>query len=208
LAFELSDGADRLIVNCGGVGPVTSALPPDLSKALRTTAAHSTLTLGDLNSTAIHDDGSLGKGVAQVELSRSETGGVSQIEASHDGYVRRFGLVHQRQLTLTADGRQVEGVDSLIPEGKKKRSEPVNFAARFHLAPAVEVTSTADGQGALLRIRGGSVWQFRCRDGHFGIEDSLWIDGESKPHASLQLVITGETPPEGTSIGWTLKRVS
>jgi uncharacterized heparinase superfamily protein len=208
LAFELSDGADRLIVNCGGVGPVTSALPPDLSKALRTTAAHSTLTLGDLNSTAIHDDGSLGKGVAQVELSRSETGGVSQIEASHDGYVRRFGLVHQRQLTLTADGRQVEGVDSLIPEGKKKRSEPVNFAARFHLAPAVEVTNTADGQGALLRIRGGSVWQFRCRDGQLGIEDSLWIDGESKPHASLQLVITGETPPDGMSIGWTLKRVS
>jgi uncharacterized heparinase superfamily protein len=206
LAFELSDGADRLVVNCGGVGPVASALPPDLVKALRTTAAHSTLTLGDRNSTAIHEDGSLGKGVAQVELARDETGGVSQVEASHDGYVRRFGLVHQRQLVLKADGRELEGVDSLMPGGKKRRNEPVNFAVRFHLAPAVEVTSTADGQGALLRIRGGSVWQFRCRGGQLGIEDSLWIDGDSKPHASLQLVIAGETPPDGMSIGWTLKR--
>jgi uncharacterized heparinase superfamily protein len=206
LAFELSDGADRLVVNCGGVGQVASALPPELVKALRTTAAHSTLTLGDRNSTAIHEDGSLGKGVAQVELARDETGGVAQVEASHDGYVRRFGLLHQRQLVLAADGRELEGVDSLVPQGKKRRSEPVNFAVRFHLAPAVEVTSTADGQGALLRIRGGSVWQFRCRGGQLGIEESLWIDGESKPHASLQLVIAGETPPDGMSIGWTLKR--
>jgi uncharacterized heparinase superfamily protein len=195
-----------MIVNCGGVGLAASPLPSELVKALRTTAAHSTLTLGDRNSTAIHEDGSLGKGVAQVELARDETGGVSQVEASHDGYVRRFGLVHQRQLTLSADGRSLDGVDSLIPEGKKRRSEPVNFAVRFHLAPAVEVTSTADGQGALLRIRGGSVWQFRCRGGQLGIEDSLWIDGDSKPHASLQLVIAGETPSDGMSIGWTLKR--
>ncbi len=208
LAFEFSDGADRLVVNCGGAGEIVSALPPGLVKALRTTAAHSTLTLGDRNSTAVLDDGALGRGVAEVELSRDETGGVSQVEASHDGYVRRFGLLHQRQLILSSDGRELQGVDSLIPQGKKRRTEPLNFAVRFHLAPAVEVTSTADGQGALLRIRGGSVWQFRCRGGRLGIEDSLWIDGESKPNGSLQLVVTGETPPDGMSIGWTLKRAS
>jgi uncharacterized heparinase superfamily protein len=206
LAFEFSDGADRLIVNCGGVGDDPSALPPHLVQALRTTAAHSSLTLGDRNSTAIHEDGTLGKGVAQVELSRDETGGVSQVEASHDGYVRRFGLVHQRQLILSADGRELQGQDSLIPQGRKRRSEPTPFTVRFHLAPAVEVTSTADGQGALLRIRGGAVWQFRCRGGMLGTEDSLWLDGESQPHATLQLVITGETPPGGMSISWTLKR--
>ena len=206
LAFEFSEGADRLIVNCGGVGPATTALPGDLVAALRTTAAHSTLTLGDRNSTAIHDDGTLGKGVAQVELSRDETAGISQVEASHDGYVRRFGLLHQRQLTLSGDGRELKGEDSLIAQGRKRRSEPVDFTARFHLAPGVEVTSTADGKGALLRIRGGSVWQFRCRGGIFSIEDSLWIDAEARPHASLQLVISGESPPDGTVLAWTLKR--
>ena len=207
LAFEFSDGPNRLVVNCGGVGPTTGTLPAELVRALRTTAAHSTLTLGDRNSTAIHEDGSLGKGVGQIELLRDETGGVAQVEASHDGYVRRFGLVHQRQLTLSADGRELKGEDSLIADGgRRRRSEPVPFAARFHLAPAVEVTSTADGQGALLRIRGGSVWQFRCRGGLLSIEDSLWIDGDSRPHASLQLVVSGESPPDGMSISWTLKR--
>jgi uncharacterized heparinase superfamily protein len=115
LAFELSEGENRLVVNCGGVGRGASPLPQELVKALRTTAAHSTLTLGDRNSTAIHEDGSLGKGVAQVELARDETGGVSQIEASHDGYVRRFGLVHQRQMILSSDGRSLEFRSPLPP---------------------------------------------------------------------------------------------
>ena len=62
LAFELSDGAQRLVVNCGGPGPLPADLPDDLVQGLRTTAAHSTLVLADTNSTNIHPDGSLGKG--------------------------------------------------------------------------------------------------------------------------------------------------
>ncbi len=147
----------------------------------------------------------LGKGVGEVEMSRDETG-ILRVEASHDGYVRRFGLIHQRQLTLAADGSELRGEDSLIQQGRRRRSEPTPFGVRFHLAPAVEVTTTADGQGALLRIKGGGVWQFRCRGGGLGIEDSLWIDGEARPHSSLQLVISGETPPDGMTISWMFKR--
>jgi uncharacterized heparinase superfamily protein len=208
LAFEYSDGAARLIVNCGGAGAAGGALPAGLCHALRTTAAHSTLTLGDRNSTAIHEDGSLGKGVAEVEMVRDETAGIGRLEASHDGYVRRYGLIHERRLNLSGDGRMLGGEDRLIPAGRKRRHEPVPFAARFHLAPAVEVTSTADGQGALLRLRGGAVWQFRCRGGQLSVEDSLWIDGEARPHPTLQLVVAGETPAEGMTISWELKRAS
>jgi uncharacterized heparinase superfamily protein len=207
LAFELSDGPDRLIVNCGGAGESAGALPPGLVHALRTTAAHSTLTLGDRNSTAIHEDGSLGKGVAEVELVRDETGGLARLEASHDGYVRRYGLIHERRLNLASDGRHLSGEDRLFAAGRRRHSGLIPFAVRFHLAPSIEVTSTADGQGALLRLRSG-VWQFRCRGGQLSAEDSLWIDGEARPRATLQLVITGESPPEGMTISWELKRAS
>lgn len=206
LAFEFSDGANRLIVNCGGAAGASGAIPTELAQALRTTAAHSTLTLGDRNSTAIHDDGALGKGVVQVELSRDETGGRVFVEASHDGYQKRFGLVHQRRLTLSADGTELAGEDILIAAGRRLRRGATGFAVRFHLAPGVEVASTADGQGALLRIRGGNGWHFRCRGGRLDIEESLWIDGAGRPHGSTQLVILGESPREGISIGWSLKR--
>ena len=207
LAFEFSDGPNRLIVNCGGAGEARGALPAGLVHALRTTAAHSTLTLGDRNSTAIHEDGSLGRGVSEVELARDDTAGIGRVEASHDGYARRFGLIHERRLNLSADGRQLGGEDRLISNGRRRKPDPVRFAVRFHLGPAVEVTSTADGQGALLRLR-GSVWQFRCRGGRLSVEDSLWIDGEARPHASLQLVIDGESPAEGMTISWELNRAS
>lgn len=208
LAFELSDGPNRLIVNCGSVGEAKGALPAGLVFALRTTAAHSTLTLGDRNSTAIHEDGSLGKGVAEVELVRDETAGIGRVEASHDGYSRRYGLIHERRLNLSSDGGQLGGEDRLIATGRKRRTEAVPFAVRFHLAPQVEVTTTADGQGALLRLRGGAVWQFRCRGGQLSVEDSLWIDGEARPHETLQLAVAGESPAEGMTISWEFKRAS
>jgi uncharacterized heparinase superfamily protein len=206
LAFEFSDGVDRLVVNCGGAGEARDALPPELVQALRTTAAHSTLTLGDRNSTAVHEDGSLGRGVIEVETARDDTAGVARLEASHDGYVRRLGLVHQRRLTLSSDGRELRGDDMLVAAVRRKRGAPVPFAVRFHLAPAIEVTTTADGQGALLRIRGRTLWQFRCRGGALSVEDSLWIDGEARPRPTLQLVVSGESPPDGMTISWQLRR--
>ncbi|HEX9964657.1 MAG TPA: heparinase II/III family protein [Allosphingosinicella sp.] len=206
LAFELSEAESRLVVNCGGPGLAAGALPAELAHALRSSAAHSTLTLGDRNSTAVHDDGSLGKGVSQVELARDSTAGVVMVEASHDGYVRRFGLVHQRQLTLAADGRELRGQDLLTLQGRRRRSEPIPFAVRFHLHPDVEAATTADGQGALLRVRGRTVWQFRCRGGRLAIEDSLWIDGDARLRETSQLVVGGESPSDGTAIAWIFRR--
>lgn len=205
LAFELSEGANRLVVNCGGPGAAAGILPAQLVHALRSSAAHSTLTLGDRNSTAVHDDGSLGKGVTQVELARDETAGIVTVEASHDGYVRRFGLVHQRQLVLAADGRELRGQDLLVLEGRR-RSESIPYAVRFHLHPDVEAATTADGQGALLRVRGRTVWQFRCRGGRLAIEDSLWIDGEAVLRETSQLVVGGDSPADGTAIAWIFRR--
>jgi uncharacterized heparinase superfamily protein len=205
LAFELSDGAQRLVVNCGNTGG-TSAIPADLAKALRTSAAHSTLTLGDSNSTAIHADGALGAGVGSVEVDREELEGGSKIDASHDGYARRFGLIHKRTLALSATGRELRGEDALLPAPKRRKVATAPFAIRFHLAPGVEVTPTADGQAALLRIAHGPLWQFRCRGGKLSVEDSLWIDADGRPHATQQFVVEGEAPPGGTSVAWLLKR--
>jgi uncharacterized heparinase superfamily protein len=206
LAFELSDGGHRVIVNCGGANAGGAHVSRILSNGLRTTAAHSSLILADSNSTALHADGTLGRGVSEIELERLENEGSSRIEASHDGYVRRFGLIHKRTLALTGDGRELRGDDVLLPAKAKRRPMTSAFAVRFHLAPGIEATPTADGMGALLRIERGALWQFRCRGGTLSIDESLWIDGDARPHATLQLVVSGEAPPGGASIGWVMRR--
>ncbi|RIA43939.1 putative heparinase superfamily protein [Hephaestia caeni] len=209
LAFEMSDGPHRLIVNCGGARAAVAHLPPDLAEGLRTTAAHSTLVLADSNSTAVLADGTLGKGVAEVELTRQESEQASRIEASHDGYAKRHGFVHRRQLVLTGDGRELRGEDMLLPAGRRAPKRPQTpFAIRFHLGATVQVTQTADGLAALLRLPGGTAWQFRCKGGALGIESSVWIDGDGRPVATQQLVVSGEAAPGGANVSWALKRAA
>ena len=208
LAIEMSDGAQRLIVNCGGPGPVPTALPEELVQALRTTAAHSTLVLDDTNSTAILPDGTLGKGVTDLVIERSEDNDCSRLEASHDGYVKGFGLVHQRRLSLGNDGKEVRGEDRLQPRGRRKIREAAPYAIRFHLAPGVEATVTADGMGAILRSSGAPPWNFRCRGAMLQVEESLFIDGHGQPISTLQLVVIGEISGVGGEIAWQFRRSS
>ncbi len=208
LAIEISDGAQRLVVNCGGPGGIPTDLPRPLVDALRTTAAHSTLVIDDINSTAILPDGSLGKGVTDVVIDRGEDNDTSRLEASHDGYVKGFGLVHQRRLSLGNDGKEIRGEDILTPRGRRKIKEAAPFAIRFHLAPGIEPTVTADGMGAILRSPGAPAWNFRCRGAMINIEDSLVVDARGCTVATLQLVVVGEVSSVGGDIAWQFRRSS
>jgi uncharacterized heparinase superfamily protein len=172
---------DRIVVNCGGARSANAQVPAALTEGLRTTAAHSTLVLSNSNSTAIHSDGTLGRGVVEVELARHETDSASRIEASHDGYVRRLGYLHRRIVAMSPDGRDLRGEDMLLPADRRKHKNPTPFVARFHLHPQVEVTPTADGFAAILRTASGHLWQFRCKGGDLAIEDSLWVDPRGRP---------------------------
>ena len=209
LAIEFSDGPHRLIVNCGGAALAGALIPAELARGLRTTAAHSTLTLGDQNSTAILPDGTLGKGVTQVEIDRREIsgegGGASRLELSHDGYVKRHGFAHRRLLILANSGKELRGEDMLVPQGRKRRGDALEFVIRFHLGPDIEPSMTADGQAALLRITNGAMWQLRCAGASMRIEESLWVDGDGRPTPTYQLGLTGTTPAGGASVGWLLR---
>jgi len=208
LALEISDGPQRLVVNCGGPGPLPTGLPEELVLGLRTTAAHSTLVLDDTNSTNILTDGSLGKGVEDVTIDRTEDNDASRLTAGHDGYARAFGLVHKRSLMLGNDGKELRGADQLVPQGRKKIKESAGYAVRFHLAPGVEATPTADGMGAILRSKGAPPWNFRCRGGMLTTEESLWIDGRGQAVPTTQLVIVGEVSSLGGEVGWQFRRTS
>ena len=71
------------------------------------------------------------------------------------------------------------------PPSKRRKLGATPFAIRFHLGAGVEVV--ADRRRAWPRCcgcRAGALWQFRCRGGALAIEDSLWIDGDGRPHAT------------------------
>jgi uncharacterized heparinase superfamily protein len=218
LAFEMSDGPARLIVNCGGAASAGGLVPARIAQGLRATAAHSTLVLDNANSTAVLLHGKLGKGAELVETEArmlSKQGReATRIEASHDGYAARFGLIHRRVLSLSTDGTELAGEDILVPVSRKGKRGKVGFAIRFHLGRGVEAHLSSDGRGASLLLPDGRLWQFRLRGDAAGsgdvalvCEDSLWVDGDGRPHATEQLLIEGLTSRGGGQFSWLFKKM-
>lgn len=217
LAFELSDGPARIIVNCGGAALAGGQVPARIGQGLRATAAFSTLVLDNANSTAVLLHGQLGKGVETVALERRPVAGkgreATRIEAAHDGYAARFGLTHQRILTLSGDGTELAGEDILVPTARNGKRGKIAFALRFHLGRGVEVQLSGDRRGASLLLPDGRLWQFRLRGDRAGMgeitlsaEDSLWVDGDGRPYATEQLVIDGLALRSGGQFSWLLRK--
>lgn len=215
LALEMSEGNHRLIVNCGGAALAGGLVPNRIEQGLRATAAHSTLVLDNSNSTAVLINGQLGKGVDQVEVERrtvrAKGSEAARVEASHDGYASRFGLIHRRILMLRGDGEELRGEDILLPKGQKGKRGKVDFAIRFHLGPTVDARLSEDKAGASLLLPNGNLWQFRMGADDSGaclaFEESLWVDGEGRPHPIQQLVIQGMASRSGGQFSWLLKKM-
>lgn len=218
LAFELSDGPQRIIVNCGGAALAGGQVPARIGQGLRATAAFSTLVLDNANSTAVLLHGKLGKGVETVDFDRRQIARpghreATRIEAAHNGYASRFGLSHQRILTLSGDGTELAGEDILVPTSRNGKRGKIGFAIRFHLGRGVEVQLAPDKRGASLLLPDGRLWQFRLGGDRGGAgeitlsaEDSLWVDGDGRPHATEQLVIEGLALRSGGQFSWRFRK--
>ncbi|MBU6442932.1 MAG: heparinase II/III family protein [Alphaproteobacteria bacterium] len=202
LAFELSAGAQRLVVNCGSSSRWDGAL--------RGTPAHSTVTLADTSIAPVLSQGFARRlvgarmlgGPHTVTSQRHETEHGWQVEARHDGYLKLFGIVHERRLTLASDGLTLTGSDVLLPEHRRK--QPVPYALRFHIHPDVRV-SPSQGGGVLLKLPNGEGWRFRSGVAA-AIEESIYIGGENARKCE-QLVITGTVGAEPVEIAWVFERI-
>jgi uncharacterized heparinase superfamily protein len=213
LAFEFSHEGERIIVNCGGGACAGGLIPVRLAQGLRATAAHSTLTIDDFNSTAVLINGKLGHGVSQVDFDRRTLagdgpgGGATRFEASHDGYVARYGLTHRRILIARDDGTELRGEDCLVPAGRRGKRGTIGVTLRFHLGPHIELAQGRDGLGITLALPDGSLWQFRSGRDPIAVEESLWADGQGRPMATRQLVISAKVPRSGETFSWLLKKM-
>jgi len=195
LSFELSQGRERIIVNCGGYRGGKAAW----RRVARSSAAHSVLVVGDTNVVEINADGSLGKAPSTVRCERAEDGGHQWIAASHDGYRPRFGVTYARELYLAADGDDLRGEDKLTG----RSGAP--FALRFHLHPAVEASLIEGGGGALLRLASGAVWRLRAAGAEMGLGESIYL-GTGELRKTQQIVLSGTTGPSGATVRWALRR--
>src|SRR5262249_3795703 len=121
LSFEMSSGRYRFIVNSGS----PKFAGHRYVQTARATAAHSTVTLNDPSSSRVSQSAFLGhvvtEVVAPVKAERLETeDGRDSLKAMHEGYLRAFGVLHERELTLNASGSILTGRDRLVVQTEIK----------------------------------------------------------------------------------------
>jgi uncharacterized heparinase superfamily protein len=202
LAFEMSVGAHRMVVNCGP----HHGRDDTWARALRSTAAHSTLVIADTSSAQLGDDGAFHAAGAAVACERREGDGAIWLDLSDDGYAARFGMVHRRRLYLGEGGDDLRGEDILTPSGTA--AEPRPFAVRFHLHPSVQASLVMHGQAVLLRLADGSGWHLRAVGGSLALNPSVCFDRDGKRRRTEQAVIVGVCANEGATVKWAIRRVA
>jgi uncharacterized heparinase superfamily protein len=195
LSFELSQGRERIIVNCGGYRGAKSAW----RRVARASAAHSVLVVEDTNAFEVESEGAPLDDSASVRCERAEDAGHQWISAVHDGYRARFGLTYERQLYLAPDGDDLRGEERLTGRAD------IRFAVRFHLHPAVEASLAGDNKAALLRLPSGAVWRLRCAGAEMSLGESIYL-GAGEPKRTQQVILSGTTDAEGATVRWALRR--
>lgn len=204
LAFEMSVGRERLIVNCGAWAGRGGGENAAWHTALRGTPAHSTLSLAGQDSAEIASGGGLRRRPRAVESVREETDIGTRLEAAHDAWAPHQGIVHRRCLALDLTGDELSGEDHLHAADNRALGLP--FAIRFHLHPTVQVSPVQSGQSVLMRLPGGAGWRLKVTGFRMAVEESVYVSEGTERRRSMQAVIWGEVGYGTTSVRWTLRR--
>lgn len=206
LAFEMSVAKNRFIVNCGAPKHASR----NYRQIARSTAAHSTVTLNETSSSRFARSRFTGPimfgGIGDVRVDRwDDKHGNDWLRASHDGYLREFGYIHEREIGLNAKGDKIKGHDRFfLPDGAEAPDESFSASARFHIHPAIHL-SRRDHESVAMRAPDGETWVFAAPGLEVLIDEDIFFADVSGVRPSQQLVIEF-TLPQTTEIRWMLRR--
>ncbi|MBL4873047.1 MAG: heparinase II/III-family protein, partial [Rhodobacteraceae bacterium] len=223
LAFEMSSGRHPIVVNCGA-GQKFSAV---WERKCRATVSHNTVAIEKISSSRIAPSGVVSKTFgerlldtpANVTRSRKADQQGNWLLATHDGYASDYGLIHQRRIFLSPDGREFRGQDSLTATSDKERkifknaiaavpSLGVAYVAHFHLHPDVKTKLSDDNKSVALQLPNKEIWVFRHEGGLLTLESSVFLDQwRHKPRATKQIVVSSRVLDYSDRITWIFKRV-
>ena len=203
LSFEIISGDKKLICNSGYFQNYKHQLN-DLSKS---TAAQSTLIIDNRSSCKLRKQGN-NHSIIEHGLKINNKSIVYEknywcIRASHDGYSRQYGIIHDRQIEFFPEHNKFIGIDKLI---KKKKFKSTNFEIRFHLEPNIKTMKTQDNKSIFIELE-NEGWKFTS-DGHtVNIETGLYFGKKNLYIENQNIFISGMTQNENQTIKWELIKI-
>ena len=212
LSFEFSSGLSCLIVNCGQ----PKIHDETTSQVWRTTNAHSTVTFNDVSTVRFENPGTSGRAISgqvfsrklDLEYSREDSSTATTITAAHNGYVKEFGIRHQRSLTLDSNGERLFGQEWFSGPNKSdiRYTTKDKVALRFHLHPDIKASLSANAETCLLETREGEQWRFDCPGFQVELAESIFFAGLPAPKSTWQIVIHTKAY-DNPEINWALQKI-
>ena len=200
LSFEIISNNKKLICNSGYFQKTKHKLN-DIS---RSSANHSTLIIDNhssckINSSKLEIENNL-KILKKTTIMEKNYWNIC---ASHDGYNKRYGVIHEREIEFFPENYKFIGQDKLL---KKKNFKSSNFEIRFHLEPNVKIMKTQDGKSILIDIE-NEGWKFTAQGYTIDIETGLYFGKKNSFTENQNLFISGITQNEDQSIKWEFEKI-
>ena len=185
-----------------------------LKEISRSTAAHSTLYINDTSSCIFHKNYFINKIYGNsliskhkiIEKNYKEDNDFYSISASHDGYEKKFGYIHSRQIKVSKKNDEIFGTDQL--KRTKNRVELLNYFIRFHIYPDTKIVKTMAGNSVLISLPNGEGWSLLCDTNDFNIEKNIFLGNKNKIMNNECIFISGSIDKEIISIKWEIERVN
>ncbi len=203
LSFELFFKDKKLITNSGYFQDHNH----QLNSISKSTAAHSTLILDNSSACNFKKNSKslskVSKGFKTFDNQITYEKNYWSIKCSHDGYLSRYGVIHQRSLEFDINRNILFGKEKLI---KKKNFKVTNFEIRFHLLPNIKVTKLQDNKSVLIELE-NSGWRFFSKDGLIGVETGLYFGNKNKYIENQNIFISGITQNDEQLVEWQISKI-
>ena len=201
LSFEIISNHKKLISNCGYYRKDNIKLN-EISKS---TAAQNTLIIDDQSSCKFDKIGNLLLIKKGLRVSKKKTifnKDYWKINASHDGYLKRYNSIHERSIEFFPNEMLFVGSDKII----KKNNKNYKFDIRFHVEPNVKIMKTQDNKTVLIELE-NEGWRFTCENYKIDIDNGLYFGNKNSYSENQNFYITGISNNLTENINWQLKRI-
>jgi uncharacterized heparinase superfamily protein len=126
-----------------------------------------------------------------------------KISASHDGYYKKFKLIHEREIEFYPEQEKFIGFDKIL---KKNTTKNIKFDIRFHLNPNSKVMKTNDNKTILIELE-DEGWKFCCDNFNINIDNGLYFGNKNSYKENQNIFISGISNKIDENIKWEISKL-
>ena len=202
LSFEFIYKDRKLISNSGYFQDYKNTL----NLISKSTAAHSALIIDNHSSCSFKKRGK--QKTVENGLKVSNKNVVNEknywlVKASHNGFLKKFGILHERSLEYFVEKNKLIGSDKIISKNKLEKRK---YDIRFHMEPGVKLTKTLNNKTILIEIE-NSGWRFSTNCEIINIETGIYFGNKNLSSENQNICLSGEIKDINQEIKWVFEKI-